>query len=143
MKNTIYVGTNVQATVPVGGIIPLTLTQKRFNRCNANSEIDRVASAVSITANGDGCRPRYTVIAKITFASTETGNGIVTLFKNGVAVPLADATASITVADTQYVTVTIPASILTECSGNTDLTLVNTGAIELVVISASMVVTEN
>ena len=142
MKNTIYVGTNFQTNVPVGGIIPLTITDKRFNRNCVNSEIDRVANAIAIETNGRGSRPRYNIIANVTFAATAAGNAIVALYQDGVLIPLSQATTTITTPDTEIVTVTIPASILTKCCGTTAITIVNDGTIELVVSNASIVVTE-
>lgn len=142
MKNVIYAGTNTQASIAVGGIIPLTQTIRRFNRRNANSEIDRVGSAISIETNSCGCRPRYNVWVSVTFAGATAGNGIISLYQDGQAIPFANATATITTPATEYVTINIPASILIN-GCDTALTIVNTGAIGITVINASILVIED
>lgn len=142
MKNLIYAGTSTQASVPVGQIVPLTQTVRKFNRCGSKSEVERVGSAISIESEC-GCRPRYNAWVSVTFAGATAGNAIVSLYQDGVAIPFANATATITTPTTQYVTVNIPASILVPCCNNTSLTIVNTGAIGLTVINASILVVED
>lgn len=142
MKNVIYAGTDTATTVNVGGIIPLTTVVKRFNRCNAKSEINLVGNSIAIETE-NCCRPRYNAVASITFAGATAGNGIVSIYQDGVAIPLANATATITTPLTQYVTVTIPVSIQTKGCTTTALTLVNTGAIGITVINANILVFED
>jgi hypothetical protein len=143
MKNEILAGSNTSASVPVGAIVPLTTTIKRFNRCGANSEVDRVASAISIDANCKGSDPRYNVDVMVTFAGASAGNGIISVYQNGIAIPFANATGTITTATSQYITVTIPTSIKVDKGTETALTIVNTGAIGITVINTSIRVVED
>ena len=142
MKNVIYAGTNTATAVNVGGTIPMNTIVKRFNRCNASSEINAVGNSVIIETE-KCCKPRYNGIASVTFAGATAGNGIISVYQDGVEIPLANATSTITTATTQYTTVTIPFSIQAKGCTTTALTLVNTGAIGITVINANMLVFED
>ena len=142
MKNLIYAGTNTSTSVNVGGTIPINTIVKRFNRCNASSEINAVGNSVIIETE-KCCRPRYNGIASITFAGATAGNGIISVYQDGVEIPLANATATITTPTTQYVTVAIPFSVQAKGCTTTALTMVNTGAIGITVINANILVFED
>lgn len=141
MKNVIYAGTNTIREINAGNIIPLDTIVRRFNRRNALSEVDLVGNAVAIeTKNCNNAR--YNIIAKVTFAGA-VGDGVISIYQDGVQIPFAVATSTITTADTQFTTVTIPASILVKGCGQTGITLVNTGTIALNVTNASILVIED
>lgn len=142
MKNIIDAGTNTATTVNVNGIIPITTIVRRFNRPNATSEVNAVGNAITIETK-KCCRPRYNVWATITLAGATAGNAIISIYQDGVAIPLANATATITTPTTQYVTLPIKTSILTKGCGTTALTLVNTGAVGVTVINADILVVED
>lgn len=141
MKNVIYAGTNITRDINSGNIIPLDTVVRRFNRRNATTEVDLLGNAISIETKNCN-NTRYNIIAKITFAGA-VGNGEISIYQDGVLIPLAIATASITTADTQFITVTIPASILVKGCGLSAITLVNTGAIALTITNASILVIED
>ena len=142
MKNIIYAGYESNVTVNVNGIIPLNTIVKKFNRKNAMSKVDLVGNAISISTL-DCDKPRYNGVAKITFAGVTAGNGVVAVYKNNAKIPFADGTSTITTAETEYTTVTIPFSVIAEGCSTTGITLVNTGAIDINVISASILLFED
>lgn len=140
MKNSIYVGSNVSNSVVVNGVVPLTTIVHRENG-NNSSEIDLVGNAVVIET-GCRCRPRYNLDAKITFTGATAGLATLAIYKNGIAIPFAFASETITTPTTEVHTVTIPCGTLTDKCNNNVYTIVNTGAIALTVTSASMNVVE-
>ena len=140
MKNSIYVGTNTSSSVVVNGTVPFTTIVHRENG-NNSSEIDLVGNSVVIET-GCRCRPRYNIDARITFTAPTAGLVTLSVFKNGVAIPFANASESITTATTETRTVTIPCGTLTEKCTNNIYTVVNNGAIAVTVIDASMNVVE-
>lgn len=142
MKNTIYAGTETTVTVPVSNVVPLTITDKRYNRNGANSNIDRVANAIAINTCGRGCRPRYNIRANVTFTVTEAGNAAISLYQDGVEIPLSKVVSTVSTADTIYVTLETFASILTNCCGTSAITIVNTGEVSMNVITSSILVEE-
>lgn len=142
MKNLIDAGTNTETAVNVNGIIPINTIVRRFNRVNATSEIDAVGNAITIETK-KCCKPRYNVWATVTLAGATAGNAIISIYQDGVAIPLANATATITTPTTQYVTLPIKASIISNGCGTTALTLVNTGAVGVTVINSNILVVED
>lgn len=142
MKNVIYAGTNTSAVVNANDTIQLTQTVRKFNRCGANSLVDRTLTGINILTNGKGCTPRYNGVVSITFTAPAAGDVIFTLYQNGVAVPFATATESITTAGTETATMSFPFSILANIGTNT-LTIVNTGTIAATIVNASILVQEN
>lgn len=142
MKNLIFVGTENQVEVSVNGIIPLQLAQRKYNRCNANSYIDLLGNAITISATNKGVRPRYNLFAKVTFSSTAAGDVELALYQDGVLIPLATAIETITTADTEIRTLTIPASILTKICTSTTITIVNLSDAPITVLSASLLAEE-
>ena len=142
MKNLIFVGTENQVEVSVNGIIPLQLVQRKYNRCNANSYIDLLGNAVTISATNKGVRPRYNLFARVTFSSTAAGDVELALYQDGVLIPLTTAIETITTADTEIRTLTIPASILTKICTSTTITIVNLSDAPITVLSASLLAEE-
>lgn len=140
MKNSIYVGSNSSSSVVVNGVVPLTTIVHRENG-NNSSEIDLVGNAV-VVETGCRCRPRYNIDAKITFSGATAGNASLSVYKNGVAIPFAVASETITTPTTEVRTVTIPCGTLTDRCSNNVYTIVNTGAIALTVTNVSMNVVE-
>lgn len=142
MKNIIYAGYESNVTVNVNGIIPLNTIVKKFNRKNAMSKVDLVGNAVAVEVL-DCDKPRYNGVAKVTFAGVAAGDGVIAVYKNNAKIPFADATSTITTAETQFTTVTIPFSIIADGCATTGITLVNTGAIDIIVTSASILLFED
>ena len=140
MKNSIYVGSNNSNSVVVSGVVPLTTIVHRENG-NGTSEIDLVGNAVVIET---GCRyrPRYNIAAKITFTGATAGVATLSVYKNGVAIPFASASETITTPTTEVRTVTIPCGTLTDRCSNNVYTIVNNGDIALTVTNVSMNVVE-
>lgn len=140
MKNSIYAGISNSSSVVVNGIVPLTTVIHRENG-NSSSEIDLVGNAIVIET-GCRCRPRYNIDAKITFTGATAGLATLSIYKNGVAIPLASASETITTPTTEVRTVTIPCGTLTDKCSNNVYTIVNTGAIAITVSNASINVVE-
>lgn len=140
MKNSIYVGSNSSSSVVVNGVVPLTTIVHRENG-NNSSEIDLVGNAV-VVETGCRCRPRYNIDAKITFSGATAGNASLSVYKNGVAIPFAVASETVTTPTTEVHTVTIPLGTLTDRCSNNVYTIVNTGDIAITVTNVSMNVVE-
>ena len=140
MKNSIYVGANASSSVVTGAVVPLTTVVHRENG-NSSSEIDLVGNAIVIET-GCRCRPRYNLDARITFTGATAGTATLAIYRNGVAIPYATASETITTPTTEVRTVTIPAAILTDRCSNNTLTIVNTGAIGLTVTGVAFNVVE-
>ena len=142
MKNLIDAGTNTATTVNVNGIVPITTIVRRFNRLNATSEVNAIGNAITVETK-KCCKSRYNVWATVTLAGATAGNAIISIYQDGVAIPLANATATITTPTTQYVTLPIKTSIISKGCGTTELTLVNTGAVGVTVINSNILVVED
>lgn len=140
MKNSIYVGSNSSSSVVVNGVVPLTTIVHRENG-NNSSEIDLVGNAVVIET-GCRCRPRYNIDARITFTGATAGLATLSVYKNGVAIPFAVASETVTTPTTEVHTVTIPLGTLTDRCSNNVYTIVNTGDIAITVTNVSMNVVE-
>ena len=140
MKNSIYVGSNTSNAVVVNGIVPLTTIIHRENG-NNSSEINLIGNAVAIET---GCRyrPRYNIDAKITFSGATAGVATLAIYKNGVLIPFATASETITTPTTEVRTVTIPCGTLTDKCTTNVYTIVNTGDIAITVSDVSMNVVE-
>ena len=117
-KSALYTANTGAQTVDVGGTINLGSIVRRFGKC--------------VTLNGTGItimeKGYYDVDVSVTAAPTAAGTVIVTLYKDGVAVPGATASATAAAAG-DPVNLSISALIrhCSACSGTT-LTLVLTGA---------------
>ncbi|MCH5211007.1 MAG: hypothetical protein J1F01_08610 [Oscillospiraceae bacterium] len=128
-KSAIYTVNSALPTIPVGGTIPAGTVIRRFG-CNIN------LSGSGITLTGAGY---YDVDASITAAPTAAGIVTVTLFKDGVAVPGATASATATAAN-DNVSLSINSLVRLQCCDDSStLTLVLTGT-ESVINNASIVV---
>ena len=88
-KSAIYTANTTAQNVAVNGLINPGTVIRRFG-CN----IHMSGNAINITGTG-----YYDVDASITLAPTAIGNVTVTMYKDGVAVPGAVATASVSAAN--------------------------------------------
>lgn len=117
-KSALYAANTGAQAVSVGGTINLGSIIRRFGKC--------------VTLNGSGItimeQGYYDVDVSVTAAPTAAGTVIVTLYKDGVAVPGATASATAAAAGNP-VNLSLTALIrqCCPCSGST-LTLVLTGA---------------
>ena len=103
--------------VAVGGVIPLGSLIRRYG-----CDIALNGNAVNLTGTG-----YYDVDASITTTLTAAGTVTATLYKDGVAIP--GATASATGAASGTVDLSIPALVRQACcAAGSDLSLVLTGA---------------
>lgn len=142
MKNLIDAGTNIPVTVNTNGIIPITTIVRRFNRTKATSEINTNANSVIIDTK-NCCQPRYNVWATITFTAPAAGDVTFAIYQDGVAIPLATATTTITTADTEVRTLALKTSIKAKGCATSAITIVNTGAIAVDVTNANILVVED
>ena len=116
-KSALYAAMQTPSAVAVGGVIPLGSLIRRYG-----CDVSLNGNAVNITGAG-----YYDVDASLTVAPAAVGTVTVTLFKDGVAVP--GATASATAAANGTVDLNIPALVRQVCcAAGSALTLVLTGA---------------
>lgn len=117
-KSAIYTANTGARVVAVGAIIPLGSIIRRFG-CSVNLN----GNGINLTDAG-----YYDISASITAAPIAVGTVTVTLFRNGVAVPGATASAAVSTAGNP-VNLSISALVREGCcaDGGT-LTLVLTGA---------------
>lgn len=141
MKNLIYAGTSTNSSVVANAIVPISTVEKKYNRCGACSTIDLTGNVITITTTNK--RPRYNGWAKIVFTGATAGDAELTVYKNGAPIQFAVGSETITTPTTEFHTITIPFSILTDCCSTNTLSIVNTGTIGLNVTSASILVVED
>lgn len=116
-KSALYAAMQTPTAVAVGGVIPLGSLIRRYG-----GDLSLNGNAVNITGAG-----YYDVDASITVLSTAAGTITATLYKDGVAVP--GASASATAAANGTVDLNIPALVRQVCcEAGSALTLVLTGA---------------
>lgn len=122
--NTFNSGTQA---VAVGGTIALGSISQRFGRKSCNNNCGDFI--LGLNGNGIAATERgfYSVNVSVTAAPTAAGTVTVTMFNNGVAVPGATASGSVTTANNPT-NLSFPADIYVPCSGPAaNLTLVLTG----------------
>ena len=117
-KSALYTAMQTPTAVAVGGVIPLGGLIRRYG-----CDIALNGNAVNLAGTG-----YYDVDASITATLTAAGAVTVTLYKDGVAVPGATASATAAAAD-DVVDLNIPALVRQVCcAAGSALTLVLTGA---------------
>ena len=120
-KSALYAAMQTPTAVAVGGVIPLGSLIRRYG-----CDVSLNGNAVNITG-GNQSAGYYDVDASLTVAPAAVGTVTVTLYKDGVAVP--GATASATAAANGTVDLSIPALVRQVCcAAGSALTLVLTGA---------------
>ena len=121
-KSALYAAMQTPSAVAVGGVIPLGSLIRRYG-CYVSLN----GNAVNITG-GNQSAGYYDVDASLTVAPTAVGTVTVTLFKDGVAVPGATASATAAAAD-DALDLNITALVRQVCcAAGSALTLVLTGA---------------
>lgn len=117
-KSALYAAMQTPSAVAVGGVIPLGSLIRRYG-----CDVSLNGNAVNITGAG-----YYDVDASLTVAPAAVGTVTVTLFKDGVAVPGATASATAAAAD-DALDLNITALVRQVCcAAGSALTLVLTGA---------------
>lgn len=120
-KSAIFTANTASQAVAVGGTLALGSIVRRYG-CDLN------LNGNSITINGCNDAGYYDVKVSVTAAPTAAGAVTVTLFRNGVAVPGATATAAVSTAGNP-VALPIVALVREFCCGDDSaLTLVLTGS---------------
>ena len=121
-KSALYAAMQTPTAVAVGGVIPLGSMIRRYG-----SDIALNGNAVNIYGGRENAG-YYDVDASITAAATAAGVVTVTLYKDGVAVPGATASATAAAAG-DMVDLSIPALLRqTCCASGAALTLVLSGS---------------
>lgn len=117
-NSLIYLVTPTLASILADGILPLsTIARRRSYAIQQSND--------SILLNAPGY---YKVSLNITFTAPEAGDVTVELRQDGVAVPGATATETITTATTEVRTISFDAIVRVPCCGApSTLTFVNTG----------------
>lgn len=124
-KSAIYTANTTAQTLPVGGTLALGSIIRRFG-CDLN------LNGNSITINGCNDAGYYDVKASVTAAPTAAGTVTVALFRNGVAIPGATASAAAAAAGSP---VALPIAALVRefcCGDDAALTLVLSGTASIV-----------
>lgn len=117
-KSNLYAVNTASTTVNANATIPLSTIIRRYG-CS----LDLVNGGAVIKSAG-----YYLVNATITFTSDSTGDAVISLLDDGVAVVGATASATVTTATTEVNTVSITAIVRSLCGSLPDtLTLSNTG----------------
>jgi len=142
MKNLINAGTNISTVVLPNGILPITTIVKRFNRVNATNEVNAIGNAIAIETKNCN-KPRYNIFATITFTAAAAGDVVISAYQDGVEIPLATTSATVTTADTQIITLPITTSIVAKGCGTTLITLINTGTINITVTNVNILAVED
>jgi hypothetical protein len=130
-KSAIYTVNNTTQAVAVGGTINLGTINRRFGQC-----IDLAGTGIQL--NGPGY---YNVEASFTVEPTAAGTVIITMYKDGVAVPGAVAYSTATAAD-DPVNLSISSIVRKFCpcaDGIESLTFVLTGTAANIINSAVVV----
>lgn len=121
-KSVLYAAMQTPSAVAVGGVIPLGSLIRRYG-----CDVSLNGNAVNITG-GNQSAGYYDVDASLTVAPAAAGTVTVTLFKDGVAVPGATASATAAAAD-DALDLNITALVRQVCcAAGSALTLVLTGA---------------
>lgn len=121
-KSVLYAAMQTPTAVAVGGVIPLGSLIRRYG-----CDVSLNGNAVNITG-GNQSAGYYDVDASLTVAPAAAGTVTVTLFKDGVAVPGATASATAAAAD-DALDINITALVRQVCcAAGSALTLVLTGA---------------
>lgn len=115
-SSAIYTANTATQPLFVGNNIGLGTTRRRFG-----CAIDRNGDSIILKSAG-----YYEVNASITVAPTAIGTVTATLFRNGVAVPGATASAAVSTANNP-VNLSIAALVREPCCNDAALTLVLTG----------------
>lgn len=117
-KSNIYAVNTTSASVVANGTLPLSTTVRRYG-CSAN------LSGNSISLSDAGY---YLVIVNATFTAPVAGTVALTLQDDGVVVPGATASTTITTATTEVRSLSLAATVRVFCNSAPDaLTIVNTG----------------
>lgn len=121
-KSVLYAAMQTPSAVAVGGVIPLGSLIRRYG-----CDLSLNGNAVNITG-GNQSAGYYDVDASLTVAPAAVGTVTVTLFKDGVAVPGATASATAAAAN-DALDLNITALVRQVCcAAGSALTLVLTGA---------------
>ena len=117
-KSAIYTANTASTVVPVGSAISLGSIIRRFG-CGVSYN----GGAISLNDRG-----YYDIDVGVTFTAADAGNVTITVYQDGVAVPGATATATITTATTQVESVTIPTivRVINSCASS-QITVVVSG----------------
>lgn len=114
-KSLVYAANTATQAVPVNGTINFGNVVRRYG-CDTN-----VAGGI-LNVSGIGY---YSIDANFEFEGTGTGVAVITLYKDGAAIPGAVAKRS-TAADTTYA-VTIPTEVRQKCCCESPITAVVSG----------------
>lgn len=85
-KSLLYGGNSATQTVPINGTINLGTVNRRYG-----NNINLIGG--NIVTAGDGY---YSGVANFVIDGTASGNVVITMYDNGVAIPNANATKSVT-----------------------------------------------
>lgn len=119
MASVLYIVNNTTQTVSSGGtVLPGTVVHK-----NCQSQANLSGNAINILGNG-----YFTIDVSATFTGS-TGTATLQLYKNGVAIPGAIASQTITTADTEVRSISFTSEVLKYCNcyDNTAISLVSSG----------------
>lgn len=112
-KSLIYTAFTTATEIPIGSTVPVGSIIRRKGDC-----IGATGSAINLLEPG-----YYAVDISATFTAAAAGNVELSLIQDGVAIPGAEASATITTAATQIENVGITAVARVMCCGNSSLSV--------------------
>ena len=116
-KSLIYTANTTGAAVPIGNTVPVGSIIRRYGPC-----IDATGSAINLTEAG-----YYDVDMSATVTAAAAGDVVLAITQDGVPVPGAMASATITTPTTQAETLAITAVIRVRCCGNANIAVLVDG----------------
>lgn len=129
--SVLYAINTASTTVEAGSVIPCNVSKRK------GCSVIEADNMILLRTPG-----YYVVTATVTFSAAEAGDVVLSLRKNGVAVPGITATETITTADTEVRTVTLQGVVKVLCyEGMPILTLVNASdGIDITVTNVSVTI---
>lgn len=116
-KALIYTANTSGAEVPIGNTVPVGSIIRRYGRC-----VDATGSAINLQEPG-----YYLADISATVSAAVVGDVVLALTQDGVPVPGARASGTITTATTQTETLSITAIVRVMCCGSANLAVLVDG----------------
>ena len=115
MKSLLYGGNSATQTIPINGVINLGTVNRRYG-----NNINLIGGNVVVSGVG-----HYFGMANFVIDGTASGNVVITMYDNGVPIPNANATKSVT--DGVIDGMVVPFAIYDKCCADHTITAVVTG----------------
>ena len=127
-KALIYTANTAGAEVAIGNTIPVGSTIRRYGRC-----IDATGSAINLGEPG-----YYLVDVSASATAAATGDVTLSLAQDGVLIPGATATATVSTINTQTINLKIVGIVRVMCCDSSSLSIVVGGTTAPTVVNMSV-----